>query len=114
MVPKALNASETLKSEGIDVEVIDPRTLKTLDKETILDSVGKTGRLVIVEEACKTGSFGAHVASVVVEEAFLSLKAPISRVAAPDTPIPANTTIEQIYLPDENRISAAAKSLVNA
>ena len=114
MVNKALNAAETLKSEGIDVEVIDPRTLKPLDKATIIDSVDKTGRLVIVEEACKTGSFGAHVASVVAEEAFHSLKAPIGRVAAPDTPIPANHVIEQIYLPDENRIMAAARSAVNS
>ena len=114
MVNKALNAAQSLKSEGIDAEVIDPRTLKPLDTDTILRSVDKTGRLVIVEEACKTGSFGAHVASVVAEEAFYSLKAPIGRVAAPDTPIPANTPIEQIYLPDENRIMAAAKAAVNA
>jgi len=114
MVNKALNAAQSLKSEGIDAEVIDPRTLKPLDKGTILESVDKTGRLVIVEEACKTGSFGSHVASVVAEEAFYSLKAPIGRVAAPDTPIPANTPIEQIYLPNENRIMAAAKAVVNA
>jgi len=114
MVSKALSAAETLKSEGIDVEVIDPRTLKPLDKATILDSVGKTGRLVIVEEACRSGSFGAGVAAIAAEEAFHSLKAPIARVTAPDTPIPANTAIEKIYLPDEGRIMAAARSVVNS
>jgi len=114
MVNKGLNAAEKLQSEGIDIEVVDPRTLKPLDKETIKQSVAKTGRLVIVEEACKSGSFGAHVASVIAEEAFHSLKAPIGRVAAPDTPIPANNIIEKIYLPDEGRIIAAVKSTINA
>lgn len=114
MVSKALQAAETLTSEGIDTEVIDPRTLKPLDKATILESVGKTGRLVIVEEACRSGSFGAGVAAIVAEEAFHSLKAPIVRVTAPDTPIPASTTIEKIYLPDEGRILAAVRSVVNS
>ena len=114
MVNTGLSAAETLQSEGIDVEVIDPRTLKPLDKETIKQSVGKTGRLVIVEEACKTGSFGAQVASVIAEEAFYSLKGPIGRVAAPDTPIPANNVIEKIYRPDEGRIIAAVKSAMSA
>ncbi|MBL7175603.1 MAG: alpha-ketoacid dehydrogenase subunit beta [Desulfobacteraceae bacterium] len=114
MVNKGLNAAESLQSDGIDIEVIDPRTLKPLDKATIMQSVEKTGRLVIVEEACKAGSFGAEVAATIAEESFHSLKSPIGRVAAPNTPIPANNIIEKIYLPDEGRIIEAVKSVVSS
>jgi pyruvate dehydrogenase E1 component beta subunit len=114
MVNKGLKAAESLQSDGIDIEVIDPRTLKPLDKETIKQSVDKTGRLVIVEEACRAGSFGAEVAAVIAEESFHSLKSPICRVTAPDTPIPANNVIEKIYLPDEGRIINAVKSVMSA
>lgn len=115
MVYKGLKAAETLQAEGISVEVIDPRTLKPLDKKTILQSVEKTGRLVTVEEACKTGSFGAEVAAMVAEEAFHSLKSPVKRVAAPDTPIPANSSLEKnVYRPDENRIIEAVKTAVRS
>jgi pyruvate/2-oxoglutarate/acetoin dehydrogenase E1 component len=115
MVYKALKAAESLQSEGISIEVIDPRTLKPLDKKTILQSVEKTGRLVTVEEACKTGGFGGEVASMVAEEAFYALKSPIRRVAAPDTPIPANTFLESnIYLPSENRIVEAVKAVLSS
>ncbi len=114
MVHKALTAAETLQSEGISVEVVDPRTIKPLDMATILKSVEKTGRLLMVEEACKTGSFGAHIVATVAEEAFHALKAPVKRVAAPDTPIPASTFLERIYLPDENQITEAAKTVANS
>jgi pyruvate dehydrogenase E1 component beta subunit len=112
MVNKGLKAAEGLQDQGIDVEVIDPRTIKPLDKATILQSVEKTGRLVVVEEACKTGSFGAEIAATIAEEVFHALKAPIRRVAAPDTPIPASTFLEKIYLPDEKRIIEAVIAAV--
>jgi len=113
MVYKALKAAETLQSEGVSVEVVDPRTLKPLDKTTILQSVEKTGRLVIVEEACRIASYGAYIAATVADEAFQSLKAPIKRVTAPDTPIPASTFLEQKYLPDENRIIGTIKTVLH-
>lgn len=113
MVNKALNAAEGLQDEGISVEVVDPRTIKPLDKATILQSVEKTGRLVIVEESCKIASFGAHIAAVVADEAFQALKAPIKRINAPDTPIPASTKLERLYLPDENKIVGTVKTLMH-
>lgn len=114
MVNKALRAAEELHTRGIEVEVIDPRTIKPLDQATILQSVAKTGRLVMVEEACRTGSFGAEIVATIAEEAFESLKGPVKRVAAPDTPIPASTRLEQIYLPNENDIVAAVQAAVNS
>ena len=87
-VYRALAAAERLGQEGIDAEVIDPRTLVPLDKELILESVRKTGRLVIVEEDNLTGGWAADIAAIVAEEAFFWLDAPIKRVSAPDTPAP--------------------------
>jgi len=100
----ALQAAETLKKDGISLEVIDPRTLKPLDEDTILNSVKKTSRLMIVHEACKTGGFGAEVAAIVVEKAFDYLDAPIKRVAALDSPIPFNPKLEDYVLPNVNDI----------
>jgi acetoin:2,6-dichlorophenolindophenol oxidoreductase subunit beta len=113
MVYKALKAAEGMQADGVSVEVIDLRTIKPLDKSTILKSVEKTGRLVIVEEACQVASFGAYIAATVADEAFHSLKAPIKRVTAPDTPIPANTFLERKYLPDENRIIGTIKTILH-
>ena len=111
MVWRALNAAETLNKEGISVEVIDPRTLLPLDKATILESVKKTGRLITVEESCKTGNFGGEVVAIVAEEAFDCLKVPIKRVAAPDTPVPANTFLESFFVPDEKKILDAVHEI---
>jgi len=111
MVPKALAAAEALAKEGISVEVLDPRTLVPLDKEAILKSVEKTGKLVIVHEAVKTGGFGGEIAALVADEGFDLLNAPIKRVTAPDTPIPFSPVLERAYLPDEGKIVAAVKAL---
>jgi pyruvate/2-oxoglutarate/acetoin dehydrogenase E1 component len=111
MVSKALAAAEALAKEGISVEVLDPRTLVPLDKEAILKSVEKTGKLVIVHEAVKTGGFGGEIAALVADEGFDLLNAPIKRVAAPDTPIPFSPVLERAYLPDEGKIVAAVKAL---
>jgi len=111
MVHRSLAAAEKLEKEGISVEVIDPRTLVPLDKQTILKSVKKTGRLVIVEENTKTGGWGAEVAAMVAEEAIDYLDAPIKRVSTMDTPIPASPPLESYVIPDEERIIKAVKEL---
>jgi pyruvate/2-oxoglutarate/acetoin dehydrogenase E1 component len=108
---RALAAAERLAQEGIEAEVIDPRTLVPLDKELILESVRKTGRLVIVEEDNLTGGWAADVAAIVAEEAFFWLDAPIKRVSAPDTPAPFAPVMEQFYVPSVERVIQAVKSL---
>jgi pyruvate/2-oxoglutarate/acetoin dehydrogenase E1 component len=108
---RALAAAEQLAEQGIEAEVIDPRTLVPLDKELILESVRKTGRLVIVEEDNLTGGWAADTAAIVAEEAFFWLDAPIKRVSAPDTPVPFAPVMEQFYVPTEARIVQAARSL---
>ncbi len=110
-VYRALGAAEMLAAEGIEAEVIDPRTLVPLDKELILESVRKTGRLVIVEEDNKTNGWAAEIAALVAEEAFFWLDAPIKRVSAPDTPAPFAPVMEQFYVPSEERVVQAVKAL---
>ncbi len=112
MVHKALAAAERLSKQGVDSEVIDPRTLIPLDKDAIINSVKKTGRIVIVTEDCKTGGVSAEIAAIVAEEALDYLDAPIKRVAEPDTPIPFSPPLEQFVLPDEKRIIKAVKEIV--
>lgn len=112
MVHKALAAAEILGGEGIDIEVVDPRTLLPLDKETILKSVEKTGRLVIVHEAVKTGGFGGEIAAIVAEEGFDLLDAPIKRVAAPFAPVPFSPPLEAAFIPGEDNIIAAVKEII--
>ena len=111
MVQKSLAAAEELAKEGISVEVLDPRTLVPLDKDAILTSVGKTGRLAIVQESCKTMGFGSEIAAIVAEEGLDLLNAPIIRVAAPNTPIPFSPVLEQAYIPSTESIIAAVKSM---
>ncbi|RLI17092.1 alpha-ketoacid dehydrogenase subunit beta, partial [Candidatus Bathyarchaeota archaeon] len=112
MVHKSLNAAETLRKEGINVEIVDPRTLVPLDKETIVNSVRKTGRVVIVTEDCKTAGVSAEIAAIIAEEALDYLDAPIKRVATPDVPIPFSPPLEQYVIPDEKRIVKAVKEVV--
>ena len=111
MVHKALLAANKLAQEGIEVEVVDPRTLVPLDKDTILNSVKKTGRAVIAHEAVKTGGFGGEVAAIIAEEAFDYLNAPIKRVAAPDTPVPFSPPMEDYFLPGEADILQAVREI---
>lgn len=112
MVHKSLNAAEALQKEGINVEVVDPRTLVPLDKETILNSVKKTGRVVIVTEDCKTAGVSGEIAAIIAEEALDYLDAPIKRVTTPDVPIPFSPPLEQYVIPDEKRIIKAVKEVV--
>lgn len=112
MVHKALSAARALKNEGISVEVVDPRTLTPLDKQTIIRSVKKTGRAVIVTEDCKTAGVSAEIAAILAEEAIDYLDAPIRRVAEPDTPIPFSPPLERYVIPDEKRIIKTVKEVV--
>jgi pyruvate/2-oxoglutarate/acetoin dehydrogenase E1 component len=112
MAHKALTAAATLEKEGLSAEVIDPRTLTPLDKKTIVNSVKKTGRLVVVSEDCKTAGVSAEIASVVAEEALDYLDAPIKRAAGADTPIPFSPPLEQYVIPNEKGIIKAVKEVV--
>ena len=104
MVQQALKAAAKLDGKGVSTEVIDLRTLVPLDKETILSSVKKTGRLVVMMEEPVTGGAAAEVAAVVADEAFDYLDAPVKRVCAPDTPVPFSPALEKYWLPDEEKL----------
>ena len=110
MVPRALAAAESLARQGHSVEVIDPRTLKPLDEDTLFASIRKTRRLVIAHEACLTGGFGAEVAALAAEKAFDWLDAPVARVAALDTPMPYNEALERQVIPSQQRIADAIRA----
>jgi len=112
MVQRALAAAEELQQKGISIEVIDPRTLAPLDKETILKSVKKTGRLVVLSEEPVTGSAAGEIAAIVADEGYDSLKAPIKRVCAPDTPIPFGANLEKFWMPDEGKLIKAVTDMV--
>ena len=112
MVSRSLSAAEKLSADGISVEVVDPRTLSPLDEETILNSVRKTHRLVIVHEEVKFAGSGAEIAALVAEKAFDYLDAPIQRVAAPFCPVPFSPVLEDEYIPSEAKIIAEVKKVV--
>jgi acetoin:2,6-dichlorophenolindophenol oxidoreductase subunit beta len=115
MVYDALDAAEELKKEGISLEVIDPRTLVPLDKETIISSVLKTGRLVVVDEACQTCGAAAEIIALVAgeKEVFKRLKAPPTRVCGLEVPIPFSPPMEKYVLPDKAKIIAAVKNVIS-
>ena len=112
MVGRALEAAEKLAADGIDVEVIDPRTLVPLDMETIVESVGRTHRLVVAHEAVAHGGFGAEVVAQVQEAAFDELDAPIGRVGAPFAPVPFSPPLEDAYLPGRRDVVTAVRAVV--
>ena len=112
MLHYCLEAADSLAREGVSVEVIDLRTLKPLDRETILDSVKRTGKALIVHEDNITGGVGAEVAALLAEEAFEYIDGPIMRVCGPDVPtMPFATTLEDAYMPNAERIGAALRKL---
>ncbi len=104
MVQKVLKIADTLLLKGIDVEVIDPRTIKPLDLETVIESVKKTGRVVLIEEACYTGGFTSFLASEIQAKAFDWLDTPIARITGLDCPIPYSPVLENMVIPSEERI----------
>ncbi|MQA10973.1 MAG: alpha-ketoacid dehydrogenase subunit beta [Pseudonocardiaceae bacterium] len=113
MVHEALSAADVLASQGIEAEVIDPRTLVPLDVNTIVDSVRRTNRLVIAHEAVECGGFGAEIVARVQSAAFDYLDAPIERVGAPFTPVPLSPPLEDAYLPGAPEIEAAVRTTLN-
>jgi pyruvate/2-oxoglutarate/acetoin dehydrogenase E1 component len=112
MVPLSLKVARKLQEIGISAEVVDPRTLVPLDKKTLLDSVNKTGRVVIIDEGVKTCGVAAEFMAIIMEEAFESLKAPVKRVTTFDTPIPFSKPLEEFVIPNETRIIEAVKAVV--
>jgi pyruvate dehydrogenase E1 component beta subunit len=110
MVDESMRAAKRLAEDGIEVEVIDPRTLQPLDTATIVESARRTNRIVVVHEAVRFGGLGAEIAAQIQEEAFDYLDAPVGRVAAPFSPVPFSPVLEQAYLPDADRIAAAVRS----
>lgn len=111
MVHRALAAANKLQKKGISLEIVDPRSLAPIDKQTIINSVKKTGRLVIMDEEPKTESASSEIAAIVAEEAFDLLDAPIKRVCAPDTPIPFSPTLEKAWMPDEEDLIKAVTEI---
>jgi len=112
MVKESINAATKLEEENIHCEVIDPRTLVPLDKKTILNSVEKTGKLLIVDEGCKTCSVSAEIAAIVAEEGFKYLKKNIIRLNTPDVPIPYSQKLEKEIIPNTKSIQDNVKKLI--
>ena len=108
----ALEAAKMLEAEGIDCEVVDLRTLFPLDEETILESVAKTNKALLLHEATRAGGIGAEVAAVLSERCFEYLDGPLVRVTAPDTPVPFAPTLEEFFLPNAEKVCRAARALV--
>ncbi|MDY6913178.1 MAG: alpha-ketoacid dehydrogenase subunit beta [Planctomycetota bacterium] len=113
MIPRCLAAAEKLADEGIDAEVVDPRTLVPLDKDTIIESAKKTGNVVIVQEAVRRGGVASDIASIIQQEAFDYLDAPIKIIAGKNTPIPFNLELEKACVPQESDIILAVRSRVH-
>jgi pyruvate dehydrogenase E1 component beta subunit len=112
-VHTALKAADRLEKEDISAEVVDPRTVIPLDRETLLGSVKKTGRLIIVHEEAKTGGTGSEIAAVVAEECLTDMKAPVRRIAAPDVPIAQSFFLEKFYVPTAEQIVAVARETMS-
>jgi pyruvate dehydrogenase E1 component beta subunit len=113
-VPLALTAASTLAAEGIEIEVIDPRTLKPLDTATIAKSVRKTNRLVIVNDGWRTCGYAAELMAVMMEECFFDLDAPIQRVCTRDAPMPVATALQKAVMVSEEDIAAACRGALKA
>ena len=112
MVPRALSAAKALQEEGVSVDVIDPRTIVPLDKQAIVDSVKKTGKLVTVEYSHKRGGVGAEISAIIMEEAFDYLDAPVLRVASPNIPIPVSPPLGKLTIPDVEDIISTARKII--
>jgi 2-oxoisovalerate dehydrogenase E1 component beta subunit len=111
MVFTAMDAAKELEKEGIDVEVIDMRTLLPWDREKVLESVKKTNKVILLHEDTRTGGFAGEVAAVIAEEAFEHLDGPIRRITAPDTPVPYSPPLEEFFLPQVSDVVRVAREL---
>jgi acetoin:2,6-dichlorophenolindophenol oxidoreductase subunit beta len=114
MVQTALEAAEQLSAKGIEVEIVDPRSLSPLDEETILSSVTKTNRLIVIDEANPRCSIATDIAALVADKGFDTLDAPIKRITAPHTPVPFSPPLEDIYLPKAERVVKVVSELLGA
>jgi len=112
MVGRSLKAAEDLAKDGIELEIVDLRTLTPLDKKTIFDSIKKTGRLLVADEDYKTCSVASEIAALAAEEIIYDLKAPVARVCSPDTPVPFSPPLEQAYIPEVKDIVPAVQRLM--
>lgn len=112
MVHTALAAAKELSEEGIEIEIVDPRTLYPLDKETIFNSIKKTNKVIVVTEENKRGGFGGELSAMIGEECFDNLDAPVIRIGCLNSPVPFSACLENYYLPSSNDIIKAVKSLV--
>jgi len=111
MLHVALEAAEAAAREGIDVEVLDLRTLLPLDEEAILATARKTGKVLVLHEATRTGGPGGEVSALISEHAFEHLDAPVVRLAPPDTPVPYSPTLEEFFLPNAEKVGQAIRAL---
>jgi pyruvate dehydrogenase E1 component beta subunit len=111
LVPEALKAAGELETDGISAEVVDPRSLLPLDRETLLASVRKTGRVLIFDDSNRTCGFGAELAASIADDAFEALRAPVRRVTRADVPVPFSPPLEAVVLPSRERLLAEAKAL---
>jgi pyruvate/2-oxoglutarate/acetoin dehydrogenase E1 component len=111
MVHRSLEAADLVRADGIQAEVLDLRTLAPLDEAALLESVKKTGKLLVVHEASLTGGFGGELAARVAEKAFEYLDGPVRRLAYPDTPVPYQKGLEESCLPGPGRIAAVIREL---
>jgi pyruvate dehydrogenase E1 component beta subunit len=114
MVPRALEAAERLAGRGVDCEVVDVRSLVPLDTATILESVGRTGRLYTVEENPRLLGWGAEISSIVSEEAFWDLDGPIVRITTPHVPLPSADSLEDLVIPSVERIVDEIETAIRA
>jgi 2-oxoisovalerate dehydrogenase E1 component len=112
MLHECLAAADLLAADGIDCEVIDPRTLQPFDTETVANSVRKTNRAIVVHEAVRFGGFGAEIAAQIQEEAFDYLDAPVGRIGAPFSPVPFSPALEAAYIPDRTSIAAEVRAMM--
>lgn len=114
MVHEAMKAADLLAAEGVDVEVIDLRAIKPVDRELILDSIKMTGRLVVADVGWQSFGISAEIAALVTESAFDALKAPVLRVALPDCPAPASRKLEEVYYPKAEDIIQAVRKVLDS
>jgi pyruvate dehydrogenase E1 component beta subunit len=111
MVGRSLSVAEEFAKDGIEIEIVDPRTLRPMDKKSILESVKKTGRLIVADEGPVTCGVSSEIAAMIAEEAIEYLQAPILRVGSPDTPVPFSPPLEKIYIPDEEDVREAVNKM---
>ena len=112
MVNQSLKAAEALAQEGIEAEVVDVRCLEPFDADTIVRSAEKTGRVVVVHEACRKGGFGAEIAATIQERAFSSLKKPVMRIGAPNVPVPFSPVLERAFVPNSDEVVEVVHTLM--